>query len=182
MELWERLRRRQIRGFKFVRGYSADFYCPRLQLLIELDGAVHAIQTSADKLRNARLAARSFKTIRIPSWKAFHELEQIVGQIDNEVVVRAKELGIPDTDARETTKRPDDIIWLNRETICGIGMHVCGWTDSMLEVLGVSPSELNWRKALKSIPIPRSLLQKAIDVGRAENLHKIKKTRVTRFR
>jgi len=44
---WELLRNRRCLGLKFRRqwplsGFIADFYCPQLKLVIELDGAVHA--------------------------------------------------------------------------------------------------------------------------------------------
>ena len=44
--LWERLRRKNIRGVKFRRQhpieyYIADFYCHEARLVIEVDGPVH---------------------------------------------------------------------------------------------------------------------------------------------
>jgi very-short-patch-repair endonuclease len=45
--LWQRLRNRQLDGYKFRRqatvgGYILDFYCPAAKLAIELDGGQHA--------------------------------------------------------------------------------------------------------------------------------------------
>ena len=45
--LWTMLKKRQVGGFKFRRQHSignfiVDFYCPTLQLAIELDGEPHA--------------------------------------------------------------------------------------------------------------------------------------------
>jgi very-short-patch-repair endonuclease len=55
--LWQILRNKQI-GFKFRRQFGigpfiVDFYCPRLKLVIELDGEVHTIlkQRQKDKVR-----------------------------------------------------------------------------------------------------------------------------------
>lgn len=44
--LWDRLRNNQILGYRFRRqhplaNYIADFYCHRLKLVIEVDGAIH---------------------------------------------------------------------------------------------------------------------------------------------
>jgi very-short-patch-repair endonuclease len=44
--LWQRLRGKQLLGYKFRRQYSVgpyvlDFYCPTLRLAIELDGDSH---------------------------------------------------------------------------------------------------------------------------------------------
>jgi len=44
--LWEKIRRRQINDLKFHRQYGianfiVDFYCPKISLVIELDGDTH---------------------------------------------------------------------------------------------------------------------------------------------
>jgi len=44
--LWEKLRNKQLRGFKFRRQhpislYIADFYCHKLKLIVEIDGGYH---------------------------------------------------------------------------------------------------------------------------------------------
>ncbi|OEK01201.1 DNA methylase [Roseivirga sp. 4D4] len=46
--LWQKLRAGQIRGYKFNRqkplgNYIVDFYCKKLNLVIEVDGASHFI-------------------------------------------------------------------------------------------------------------------------------------------
>src|SRR5688572_23763946 len=45
-KLWQRLRNRQLDGFKFRRqaplaGYVLDFYCDEAKLAVELDGGQH---------------------------------------------------------------------------------------------------------------------------------------------
>ena len=45
--LWKMLKKRQVGGYKFRRQHSigkyiVDFYCPELQLALELDGQPHA--------------------------------------------------------------------------------------------------------------------------------------------
>ena len=47
--LWVRLRKRQLDGLKFrrqhiVQYFIVDFYCPRVKLVIEIDGPVHDVQ------------------------------------------------------------------------------------------------------------------------------------------
>ncbi|OGY36685.1 MAG: hypothetical protein A3E36_03870 [Candidatus Andersenbacteria bacterium RIFCSPHIGHO2_12_FULL_45_11b] len=44
--LWQRLRRKQLGGYRFRRQfgigrYVVDFYCPKLRLVIEIDGDSH---------------------------------------------------------------------------------------------------------------------------------------------
>ena len=44
--IWSKLRNKEFKGYKFYRQYGigyyvADFYCPKLSLAIEIDGASH---------------------------------------------------------------------------------------------------------------------------------------------
>lgn len=44
--------------------YIADFCCPSLKLVIELDGGVHVLREEADATRDAWLAAAGFTVLR----------------------------------------------------------------------------------------------------------------------
>jgi very-short-patch-repair endonuclease len=66
--LWYRLRNAQIDGASFRRqhpagNYILDFYCPALQLAIELDGGQHAT-TSRDSARDEWLSQRGVTVLR----------------------------------------------------------------------------------------------------------------------
>lgn len=70
--LWTHLRNRQALGYKFRRQYSVehyriDFYCPELNLAIELDGEVYngPDQKKYDKVRQEYLEAFGITFIRI---------------------------------------------------------------------------------------------------------------------
>jgi very-short-patch-repair endonuclease len=44
--LWNQLKARKVRGYQFMRqkpidNYIVDFYCSKLQLIIEIDGSSH---------------------------------------------------------------------------------------------------------------------------------------------
>ncbi len=72
--LWARLRDRQVLGFKFrrqvaIQGYIADFCCPELKLIIELDGAVHLeeAQVAHDQNRDAYLKTLGYTILRFPN-------------------------------------------------------------------------------------------------------------------
>ena len=65
-------RRRQVAGWKFrrqhvVAGYVADFYCPALRLILEVDGGVHADRAAEDAVRTADLEALGITVRRIPN-------------------------------------------------------------------------------------------------------------------
>ncbi len=51
--LWQHLRGGQLNGYEFRRQYPmgrfiVDFYCPRLKVIIEVDGDTHAQQAEYD--------------------------------------------------------------------------------------------------------------------------------------
>ena len=67
--LWQHLRLKQLGGFRFRRqvpiaGYIADFVCPEMKLIIELDGGQHVDQVAYDKCRTAALQASGYKVVR----------------------------------------------------------------------------------------------------------------------
>jgi very-short-patch-repair endonuclease len=72
--LWGRLRDRQILGLKFRRQYPinryiADFCCPELRLVIEVDGAVHETeaQIDHDQNRGEYLQSLGYRVLRFPN-------------------------------------------------------------------------------------------------------------------
>ena len=82
--LWSRLKNRQFKGFKFVRQYGVgpyilDFYCPKLRLAIELDGAQHGEKENLlyDQERNSYLESLDIKTIRF--WN--YEVQENIGEV-----------------------------------------------------------------------------------------------------
>ena len=71
-KLWHWLRRRYLGGFKFRRqhsidGYILDFYCPALNLCVEVDGTCHDSpeRMSYDESRTRHLSARGITVIRL---------------------------------------------------------------------------------------------------------------------
>jgi very-short-patch-repair endonuclease len=67
-QLWQRLRRRQVRGLRFRRQvpigpYIADFACLEIALIIEIDGGQHA-GSEYDRIRDAFLRKSGFRVLR----------------------------------------------------------------------------------------------------------------------
>ena len=80
--LWERLRDRRLQGLKFRRqhplhGFVLDFYCPTANLVIEVDGAVHAdpVQRQRDVERSQQLTARGLRVLRVSNQQALTDIE-----------------------------------------------------------------------------------------------------------
>ena len=77
--MWKLLRGRRLGELKFRRQmpigpYVADFCCPALKLILELDGGVHALRFESDAARDGWLTAKAGFTVL---------------RFDNEVVLRS---------------------------------------------------------------------------------------------
>lgn len=88
--LWERLRKRQVEGCKFLRqhivGYFiADFFCAEKQLVIEVDGLYH--QTPEVKLsdqeRSAILEENGYQVLRFTNEEIRSDLETVIDKISS---------------------------------------------------------------------------------------------------
>lgn len=87
--LWQELRRKQL-GFKFRRQYGigpyiVDFYCPKLKLVIELDGDVHAFYTvkKKDKIKQDFLKNYNITVIRYWNHEIINEIQAVAEDIYN---------------------------------------------------------------------------------------------------
>ncbi|MEY4241713.1 MAG: hypothetical protein RJA14_1409 [Pseudomonadota bacterium] len=66
--VWKMLRDRRLGDWKFRRQmpvgpYIADFCCPALKLIIELDGGVHVLRAESDAKRDGWLTAKAGFTV-----------------------------------------------------------------------------------------------------------------------
>ena len=66
---WKFLRDRRLEGLKFRRQlplgpYIADFACPSIRLIVELDGGIHALRAESDAARDAWLTANGWTVMR----------------------------------------------------------------------------------------------------------------------
>jgi very-short-patch-repair endonuclease len=86
--LWSRLRKRQMRGHLFYRQkiigkYIVDFYCPRADLVIELDGGHHYSETGQmkDRLRDAVLRQMGLGVLRFSDRDVFENMSGVMERI-----------------------------------------------------------------------------------------------------
>ncbi len=80
--VWQRLKHRQLGGFKFRRQapigpYIADFACFDARLVIELDGGQHAENASADAARTRWLEGEGFRVVRFWNHDALRDWDAI---------------------------------------------------------------------------------------------------------
>jgi very-short-patch-repair endonuclease len=72
--IWKLIRRKAI-GNRWLRqspmlGYIADFWCPKLRIILEVDGLSHVNRKAHDKKRDAVFLRRKIRTIRFTNEQA----------------------------------------------------------------------------------------------------------------
>jgi len=83
LRLWSALRARQS-GVLFRREvplagrYIVDFCAPSLRLVVEVDGACHALRPRADARRDAELRGLGYRVIRVAAEAVMGDLAAVV--------------------------------------------------------------------------------------------------------
>lgn len=86
-ELWERLRMGRL-GFKFrrqalVRGYIVDFWCPKVKLVVEVDGGYHRSpqQQEWDAKRDQVLRDLGILTLRVQDEDVLRDQQEVCTRV-----------------------------------------------------------------------------------------------------
>ena len=94
--LWQRLRNRQLGGFKFRRQYPLppyvlDFYCADLRLAIELDGGQHFSDEALhrDAERNRYLERYGIRVIRFSNREVLGQMPEVLAEILRQAEISA---------------------------------------------------------------------------------------------
>ena len=90
--LWYFLHKKQLEGLRFKRQepigkYVADFVCPALRLVIEVDGGQHGIEIEKDAARTAWLESQGYSVIRFWNNEVMENIEGVLGSIREEAAV-----------------------------------------------------------------------------------------------
>jgi very-short-patch-repair endonuclease len=87
-QIWYKLRKRNINGYKFRRQYSigpyiADFFCPQAKLAVEIDGNVHNSTDAQeyDKVRDEFMQSIGIQILRFTNSEVENNPEKIVEEI-----------------------------------------------------------------------------------------------------
>jgi len=88
--LWNRIRNRQIDGYKFVRqvpilGYICDFVCREQRLIIEVDGGQHN-ESATDAIRDKRLIEDGYRVLRFWNNDVLGNTEGVLLTIQTELL------------------------------------------------------------------------------------------------
>ena len=84
--LWRALKKRGADGFKFRRQqgigpYILDFYCPELQLSVELDGSSHDYKREYDMQRTKFLYEQGIHEMRFLNEQVIYDAESVLKEI-----------------------------------------------------------------------------------------------------
>jgi very-short-patch-repair endonuclease len=86
--LWSKIRGKQLKGYQFYRqriigNYIVDFYCPKVKLVIELDGGQHysGEGLEKDKIRDDYLREQGLKVLRFSDRDVFENITGVVESI-----------------------------------------------------------------------------------------------------
>ena len=88
MMLWQRLRGKRMRGFRFRRQqtidrFIVDFYCRQAQLVVEVDGSSHRSTEAAryDEQRTRLLEELGLSVLRFSNEQVFYETDAVLNTI-----------------------------------------------------------------------------------------------------
>lgn len=82
-QLWQKLRNKQLLGFKFRRQHSidrfiADFYCADVGLVVEVDGAIHDYTQEEDALRQEFLESLGLRVLRFRNAEVLNSIDGVL--------------------------------------------------------------------------------------------------------
>ena len=86
--LWNQLKRKKMNGYDFHRqkpidNYIVDFFCPKLKLIIEIDGESHIYRGNEDIKRQHRLESLGFHFLRFTDLDVKKSMKDILVSIEN---------------------------------------------------------------------------------------------------
>lgn len=84
--LWHYLKGRRLNDLKFkrqsiIRGWIADFWCPEVGLVVELDGSSHDDKEEADAFRDRTMNKLGIKVIRIQNQEVMVDVHRVLDRI-----------------------------------------------------------------------------------------------------
>ena len=85
-QLWQRLKNKQLLGFKFRRQqvidrFIVDFYCHEIKLVIEVDGEIHNYTQVEDAIRQEFLESLGLRVVRFKNEDVLLRIEGVLEEI-----------------------------------------------------------------------------------------------------
>nr|MDZ8286991.1 endonuclease domain-containing protein [Nostoc sp. ChiSLP01] len=84
--LWQKLRHKQVLGFKFRRQqaidrFIVDFYCYEARLVVEVDGEIHDYTQQEDAIRQEFLESLGLQVVRFRNEDVLERMEGVLEDI-----------------------------------------------------------------------------------------------------
>jgi very-short-patch-repair endonuclease len=86
--LWSKIKGKQLKGYQFYRqkpigNFIVDFYCPKVDLIIEIDGGQHYSTEGKekDRIRDNYMASIGLKVLRFSDREVFENLNGVLERI-----------------------------------------------------------------------------------------------------
>lgn len=86
--IWRRIRRKQLKDLQFYRQkpigeYVVDFYCPKVRLILEIDGGQHYEDKGieVDRIRTEYFEKSGFKVLRFSNIDVLKNTEGVLNKI-----------------------------------------------------------------------------------------------------
>lgn len=81
--MWNQLKARQIYNYRFrhqkpIGPYIVDFYCPKLKLVIEIDGYSHKDKINYDQKRDKYLQSLNLNILHFKDKEILNSIENII--------------------------------------------------------------------------------------------------------
>jgi very-short-patch-repair endonuclease len=90
--LWNHIKQKQILGQRFLRQFSigpyiVDFFCPKLNLSVEVDGDTHLSddELEYDKIRQQNIETLGITFLRFTNGEIYGALDQVIETIESKV-------------------------------------------------------------------------------------------------
>ena len=85
-KLWQKLRSKQILGFKFRRQhvidrFIVDFYCQEAHLVVEVDGEIHDYTQPEDAIRQEFLESLGLRVMRLKNEDVLNSIDEALAKI-----------------------------------------------------------------------------------------------------
>jgi len=92
-ELWNRIRNKQLGGYRFLRQYAinryiADFYCSKVKVVVEVDGRIHDSEDKKeyDKIREEIIKMHGIRIIRFTNDEIMNDLEDVLKRLSEYLI------------------------------------------------------------------------------------------------
>lgn len=88
--LWNQLKRKKMNGYDFHRqkpidNYIVDFFCPRLKLIIEIDGETHIYKGNEDIKRQNKMESLGFHFLRFTDIDVKRNMIDVLASIEDRI-------------------------------------------------------------------------------------------------